>query len=351
MQRNFKIDINFVKELRDNLLEFDPNNEDVNRLEILIKKLENNFNDESNKKNKDLKVLRDCLEYYDDFKFLYKIVRKFACTGMYIDSIATPSYKPLTISDDECLSLANDFFKEHGAFFHNQFNEFYSESNDHLEFINPNDSTDGEIHYFNSTGDAFVFVPNHNNFTKASILIHELEHVIDAYNNPNFYENYIIRETSAVFMEMIGVHYLGKQLNLTDAPYMRMFSLHTIVKSDSYNIYYKNQLLYLIKQNKHLNDKKLKGMLFNKYSMSYKFIDFCNKYNLFEDYYYQIAQLIAIELFNIYNVDKEKALFILKDIIMNGNDNNIFSILEKYNIILIEHLEQFENDLCLKLGI
>lgn len=350
MQRKFKIDISFIKELKNNLLLYDPSNIDIERLDILIRKLENNFEvDDTN--DKSLNNLRDNLEYYNDFKHLYKIVRKFASTGMYIDSIATPTYNVQHLSNEECLALANDFFKNQGEFFYQKFYDFYKDADSHLEFISPNNSTDGEIHYFNSYNEAFVFVPDHDNFTKASILIHECEHVIDSFNNPNFYNNLIIREVAAIFMEMIGVGYLGNQLNLSDAPYMRRLSLHSIVKLDAYTIFLKNQLLYLINENKRLSDKKLKRILYNKYNMSYKFIEFCNQYNLYEDYYYQISQLIAIELFDLYKKDKDKALYILKDIIMNGTDDNIFAILDKYNILLIEHVEQYEDELCKKLSI
>ena len=36
--------------------------------------------------------------------------------------------------------------------------------------------------------------------------------------------------------------------------------------------------------------------------------------------------MIAIELFNLYVIDKDKALYVLIDIILNGNDYNIFNI-------------------------
>ena len=61
--------------------------------------------------------------------------------------------------------------------------------------------------------------------------------------------------------------------------------------------------------------------------------------------------MIAIELYTIYNIDKDKALYILRDIIMNGTDNNIFNILKKYNINIGNNIVSYEQDMCLKLGI
>ena len=49
------------------------------------------------------------------------------------------------------------------------------------------DNCDGEIHYLKTTGDAFLLAPDHKDIRKVTILTHEFEHVIDCFNNPDFY--------------------------------------------------------------------------------------------------------------------------------------------------------------------
>ena len=53
----------------------------------------------------------------------------------------------------------------------------------------------------------------------------------------------------------------------------------------------------------------------------------------------------------IADMSKDKALYILMDIIMNGTDKNIFNILKKYNINIGNNIVSYEQDMCLKLGI
>lgn len=349
MKKRYSIDLEYIKELKELMVMCNSDQLDIDRITNLIDRLSNVFNQDET--NDTLSNIRNNSEYYTDFKELYKAIRLFVSRGIFIDSIPEPSYKEMIISDDDSITLAHDFYKEQGNFFLDGFNDFKSDMNDHLEFIEPNDYTDGEIHFYKSSGDAFLFTPDHKNFTKVSILIHELEHVIDCFNNHDFYENLLIRETSAVFMEMIGLDYLANVFKLEDAHYIRRFTLHSIVKSDAYNAYYKNQLLYLTNKYKDLDDQKLRKLLVSKFGMSNGFINFCNSYNLYQDYYYQLAQLVSIELYKIYNNDKEKALFVLKDIIMNGTDDNIFNILKKHNIVLVSNVVNYENDMCLKLGI
>lgn len=333
--------------------EIEDINNDIIRIDFLLNRVNKNFNTSNSHNNDDnieLTGLRNDIRFLEDFKYLYKIVKCFIKTGIGVEKPAEVKFRKTHLSNDDAINLAHDFFEEQDEFYYKGFEHFYQNIYGHLKFIKPTKDTDGEIHCIDTTGDFFMYIPNHQDFTKASILIHEIEHAIDFYNNPFFYRNLLIRETSSMFMEMIGVDYLAKELNLVNVNYIRRFYLHTVAKMQGCDIFVKNQVLHLLDKYKNLSDKELL-IMFKKYGFSTDLIEFFNSSNIVEDYYYQIPQLIAIELYKIYSEDKEKSLYILKDIIMNGTDENIFEILDKYNIHILEHVVDYEYDLVLKLGI
>ena len=106
----------------------------------------------------------------------------------------------------------------------------------------------------------------------------------------------------------------------------------------------KTQLLEIYGEHQDESKKRLFATLRNN-GFSKKAVEEYEKYCIIEDYYYIIAHLTAIELYFIYIKDKEKALTILEDIIMNGTDHNILSILANHQIILTNHLDEYEDNL------
>ena len=78
-------------------------------------------------------------------------------------------------------------------------------------------------------------------------------------------------------------------------------------------------------------------------------IEYYESETLIENYYYILAQLVAIELYFIYRKDKNKALAILEEIIMKADDSNILSILKKQHIVICKNLNRYENELILGL--
>lgn len=75
-----------------------------------------------------------------------------------------------------------------------------------------------------------------------------------------------------------------------------------------------------------------------------------SNFSLHDLYNYQIPYLIAVELYIIYQKDKDKALNILIKIILHATPYNIFSLLHNNGIILNQHCVKYEKELCFKLG-
>ena len=348
--KKYCIDINKFYMMRNILENFYPENiYELELIDFCIKRLNNDFF--TKRISTSINRLRRDSFLLDKYKKFYPYIRTFVKKGIYIETLFQPNYHEIIINDNEALNIAGNFYSDLDLFFKKQFDSFYNEASDHLEFIKPNINTEGEIHFFESFGEAFAFIPDYPNFTKVSILIHELEHIIDSFSNPKFYTNLVIREVTAMFMEIIGCDYLEEVLDIKGDSNVRKFYIYAINKMNADDLAYKIQLLHLIRKNKQLKNKDLMNLLINEYNFSKNVIDELSNYSLEEDYYYQISLLCAIELYYIYKKDKDLALYIIKDIILNANDDNIFEYLNKYNINLNERVFCYEDELCLHLGI
>lgn len=347
MAKDYTISLSYLEQLSDMLAAYRNDHNiaaDYEKLNSYINRLKNNYvsSGPSSSLLERLQIDYENLTFYTPY---YPLATALISTK-YPSNCFYPSkrYQSIIISNEQVIEIMKDFFKTQGEFFYNQFIDFLSEAKDHLEYINPNENVDGEMFYLKSIAEAFVTVVNYPNICKLSISSHEFTHVIDAFNNPNFHEQLAIREISSMFMEIIASDYLAQRLNLGNDNIKRRSFLHAIVKEQAANVKRKTELLQLYGKHKDESKKRLFNSLringFNK-----KAIAEYEKYCLIEDYYYIIAHLTAIELYFIYLDDHNKALAILEDIIMNGTDHNILSILANHNIILTKHLDEYEDNL------
>lgn len=319
---------------------------DIHCLGSYISRLENQFLDQ------DISLYEKLLDDAGDLHFykpFYPIFHKFAELGRCQDELSFKNvYTPFYMSDEQAMNDAKEFFQLQDEFFYSQFEEFNDEANNHLKFVDKDADTDGETLMLKSTGDAFVFVPNHSNITKFTILIHELEHCIDFFNNPNFLDDYVIRETSAVFFELLASDFIASKYNLFNDGFQRRSYLHTLIKSQAAILMDKYRLLDLINDKKDLNEQELFAYLvMNNFDIDD--IYFLSEATLMQDNSYQIPYLIAVELYVLYYKNKELALIILQDIILNATQYNILDILSKYGIVLNTNVVQYENDLYKKI--
>lgn len=352
MQKKYNIDIQELEKLLEILSSYHEDeavSNDIYTLTSAIDRLKNNFNVTENLTFIE-RIARD-LSLYKSCKKHYPHVANFLRQGMVFEEAYRPEYKSIYISDDDSIDLCRDFFNNHGPFFSKAFDEYREDIHDRLMIFEPNKFSEGEVHFLETTGDAFVFAPDYHNITKPSILMHEFEHVIDCFNNPYFYRNKIVRETGSLFMEMIGCNYLAKIFSLEKDHVERRFNVHSIIKSAALYTADKMEILKLIKGYQNANEESIIKNLNKQFGMLKKDIDFLLECHLVSDFYYQISYLIAIELYTIYSNDKDKALYILMDIIMNGNDYNYMTILNKHNIVLNNNVKKYEDDMCLKLAI
>lgn len=319
---------------------------DIYCLSNYISRYKRNFSDEKLSLYERLLNDADDVHFYKPF---YPLSECLASIGRKQTELSfNASYSTIKFNDEQVMEDANVFFKEQGDFFYSAFSEFQDEATDHLKFVNTKTETSGEVLTLKSTGDAFVFVPNHSNITKFTILIHETEHVIDFFNNPEFLGAHAISETASLFMELIACDYIAKRYQLFDDSFQRRNFLHTIIKSQATLLKDKLELLDLVNKKRNLDEQSLFKYL-ERFEFTEEDIKFYLEATITQDNAYQIPYMIAVELYVLYHHDKVAALTILQDIIMNANQYNIFDILCKYGINLNQNMLYYEDCLYKKI--
>ncbi len=319
---------------------------DAIRLEEYIKRVKNSFS--ATESISAFEQLQDDLEYHNFFKPFYPFVESFIFTGRAVDELnSSMKYKSVLLSDEQVMADVMEFYGHQGSLFQSQILNYSEEAEDHLKFIKDTVETDGETLFLKSIGEAFVFVPNYSSITKFTVLIHELQHVIDFYINPSFSEEYVIRETIAMFMEMIAADYIAKKYNLYSEGFKRQQYLHAVVKYQAHNLLYKTDVLDIAEEHEKLSEKDMITVL-NKEGFSQNDLNFYFEQGIVSEISYQISYLVAIELYMIYYRDKDLSLKICEDIIMNGTSENIFELLDKYGIKLNSNVVNYENKIYKK---
>lgn len=343
MTKAYDIKINDLEDilaiLQDNMFDLTVLTDAI-RLSEYIKRLKREFKP-SGVTISTFEQMQDDLGYYDLYKPLYPITKRFIETGLGLEELKKPSkYKSVIMSDEQVMDEAMEFYSHQGSTFYSLFKEYKEEAKDHLKFIEETPETEGETIFLKSIGEAFVFTPNYSNITKFTILIHEIQHVIDFYLNPMFSEELIIRESIAMFMEMISTDFIAKKYKLTRERNKRFKFLHSVVKSQSYNAIHKMDILNIAK-NSTVNEEELFKLLDSK-GYDSDCLEYYFEQGITMDFSYQLAYLIAIELYISYYKDKEHTLVICEDIIKNGNSKNIYELLNKYGIKINSNIESYE---------
>ena len=341
-----------VDNILENLLFFmrsEKNHNDNNLYKVEIESLTNLLTDlgydlgEDLINDFDLKEAFMCdFKLLDKYKEYYKIIKLFANMGIILDFLGE-EYNNLFLSDKEAVELSYDFFNQYGNFFSKPLNELKQSINSRLQFVD--NLKQSKTYFVDKHNESYMLIDNDHTICKPIFVVHELEHHIDNNKRHDFKTNYLIRETASLFMEIIACDYFQNKFNISDDGNKRRRELHTIIKANAIDIYLKTQLLYISKMHINMEEKELIDIITNKIHINKQGINILMQRSLDMDYFYEISYLIAIELYQIYQYDAERAIYILKSIITNGNNENIFYLLNNYDIKVSNNVLKYEKKL------
>lgn len=347
MERKYDIDVNFLKDLLDMIAGCVGLDKDIDLfvLRRLIRILENDRRKSSDTDNV-VRQLTDDLECLDFYKPYYPFIKTFRNNGI----VSSQSYKRelcgVNLSDEQTVSLVRDFYLDNGIISKVDFDDFVDDADGHLKFCDSKLDTEGETTFIRSTGEFFCLVPNRVDIVKATTLVHETTHIFDWYTNPDFIKNYLISEFNALFKELLSADYFARKLNIGEDGIKHRYFLHSVIKRYADDIYYRTQILHMFRKDGYNDSNSMIKRVFGE-----EYLKYLTEDSIQEDYIYQIAYLIAIELYTLYKEDKDRALGIADYLVENGTNDNFSQILDENGIQLNKHALSYEKGLRLKLKI
>ena len=265
-------------------------------------------------------------------RFIWEDIKTFTDITTPIDTIPL---KRVSLTDNDILLITHDFYKSIDPFFFSHFMMNYRQRHDHFKFKKYHGfgKIYGEIFTLPSIEGSFIKVYRNNTQEDALTTIHEYAHAISVLinNNHSDEEKILYSEVDSLFFEMIASDFLDEYLNTSSAP---------IYKADlhSENIGMSSSLKSIFELI--LAEENIDGGFHNHFSLIKNALGNCNlklgelfkllTFPEIDAIVYVTSYLIALELYTLYQVDKEKALFYLKQFILLKN----LKINEYYDSIL-----------------
>ncbi len=255
-----------------------------------------------------------------------------------------------SLSKDDLITLTHDFYKSLNRYFFGNFMKNFRHRRDHVVFLNdPDDVYCGEAISIKYTNEAFLSIGRFFTIEDYLTTIHEFAHATSFQINPNHvdYDKRAFSETIALFMELLASDYYLEQTKDYDAS---IYKINTHLEYID-NAQVVNLIIYLIKKEQQLgheytSTKEMRQQL-TKDSFSDEIFDDAFLFSGIAHEEYLASYMYAIELYMLYKENKDKALDLLKRMILldEMNEEEYYSNIKKLGIIPNFSLRSFERDL------
>ena len=255
------------------------------------------------------------------------------------------SYGKITgakVSNDRAFALTNLFYKRHIPSLYPIFESFYKKRFNSVRFIESiSDQTVANAKYIWPTKRYFMNCLKDDDISKISNLIHEYGHIISFALNPKelYYPRYpMFAEVASIFPEIIALYENDGHHDETQLLYERYCNLPALL-GNSIQLVLHSVVLNLWEENNYqLNDKFFHDLDYYYDTDKEEFDSVLNTY-IDNQGIYIVSYMVAIELFHLYKIDKNKALKIFESILRFPYDGN----LKEYICSVLnigEHLEE-----------
>lgn len=243
-------------------------------------------------------------------------------------------YQRKDYTKKDILTLTHDFYASLNSYFYQIFMSEFQERDKYILFFDKAyGHNTGETCYLNTSNEKYIKLSRYGNIEDVITCIHEYMHVIglnisisEMDSNKN-----LVSEIATYFIEFLAQDYLNKVLKDNDATYNRVNNHITEVDDSLY-------LNTIMAFRKSTNIPDYLQRVDTKYysHVSYQ-----------EQDYYLTSYIYAIELYHLYLQDKDKALFILKRIIMmiSKSEDGYLNIIKRLGLTPNLHLTIFQDNL------
>lgn len=322
-------------------------NEDYNNL---IKHIEDYFDYRPFESMKLLESYDFIKQDLGKIKFLWSDYQEFR--SIIDKPIEVPELKRCSLRKEDLLSITHDFYKSLNSFFFGNFMKSFYRRNDHIVFRSYNNSDlSGETTTLPSLRECFIEIFRDGTSEDILTTIHEYMHATSVLINPYHLcqEKSLYTEIDALFMELIASDYIANLFKDNSA---------TIFKAEKLNDYLSNSddLAVMIDaithepKNGYQSNKELKRIAESEYDVLPEEIDAIIGEPELNSTIYLTSYMFALELYKMYQNDKEKALYYLKKIILleNMSEEEYYSNIKRFglfpNLSLKEHYQETKKD-------
>ena len=180
--------------------------------------------------------------------------------------------------------------------------------------------------------------------------IHEFAHAISFNFNPNAllfdFNKRIFLEIESIFFELVAGDYLSQNVNSGDE-YNELISNHSLFLNEAIYLTDRIQIAKLVKENDIYSNKTLKALCDSELNFANFYVDQLMGQQTYEVLPYIISYLFAVELYELYKYDKEKALHTLEKIMLLREESTLkyYQELKKLGLIPNSHMNDFFTDL------
>lgn len=262
----------------------------------------------------------------------------------------TPKLKTSSLSPKDLLDLTHDFYKSLNSFFFGHFMQNFYRRNDHIKFTpqNINYKYDGVCIFIPHTNEAFIEIIRNYTLEDVVKVIHEYGHATGYSINflNRFYPNLYYTEIISLFFELISADFLGNIFGQDKSTIIKAINHNTmseLAKITSFKIdLITAESLLPNGYNRNKDIKQTAQILLDLDSLKTEYL-FADENLEISDY--TIGYIIAIELYFIYLEDKDRALHILKKIILYNAKSELdyFKHLKRLGIIPNLHIQEYES--------
>lgn len=239
----------------------------------------------------------------------------------------TSGYLENILTIDNLLDIVHDFFKDTDQEIYNTFLKHFNKRNDHLQISKKKlfSSFDGEAYLNPPTEDYFITLKKDNTLLFAQNYAHECGHIIGNIigDNDLIHYNPLFIEIDSYFFELLFLDYLCNFKKFqNDANYLKN-DLLSITNQDANNIILTNDLV-------NNTVDLIQSGLFNSNRQIFRELALSSRSNKDEindllsvpvqySFKYLFSQTYSFSLFDLYKKDKEKALYLFKQMCLDKN--------------------------------
>ena len=215
------------------------------------------------------------------------------------------------LSKDDIIGLTHDFYKSTNPYFFKKYLEFYKNRDKMLTFNPDVSSTKGNCFHF-ETGSCYIEVGTKGDCEHIlTSLTHEIGHLIGSRVNPKrYFDKDVFIEIESLFFELIGYDYYHKALNRDIFKEMDIAMTYDMYEEARKVLAYKRVFDDTFERLPKLDDP------YTYYSLrALREEDYEDNLDLDEKFLYVTSFIVALDLYEIYKIDKDRALHLLREII------------------------------------